>query len=532
MELIKALIWDLNGVVWGPPMLILILGTGLFLMVGLRAMPLVQLEYGFRMLWTGRREQGRGDITPFNALMTSLSATIGTGNIAGVSTAIAIGGPGALFWMWCTALVGMATKYAEAVLAVKYREIDAKGNHVGGPMYYIKNGLGKRWAWLGGVFAVFGALAGFGIGNGVQANSVADALEAFEPFRIDPRVTGIVMAVLVGLVLIGGIRWIARVAGKLIPFMAIAYVLGGLTVLVINIAEIPAALGLIFSYAFTPRAELGGFAGATVMLAIRFGVARGIFSNEAGLGSAPIAHAAAKTDNPVRQGSVAMLGTFIDTLIICTITGLVIVTSGQWKVENPEYLECVGKGGTLVQEVSTSWGVGQTKNICMLVVKNSEYLKCVSKGGEVAQEVSTSGRAKNTCTLVSEGETMTFDEGETMTSNKVQTGASLSVAAFSSGLPGVGGYIVTLGLALFAFTTILGWSVYGERCVEYLFGIHAIGPFRMLWVLAIPFGAVAKLDLMWNIADALNALMAVPNLIALFLLSPVVFKVTRDYFQA
>lgn len=490
MDLIETLIWDLNGVVWGPPMLILILGTGFFLMVGLQAMPLVQLGYGFRMLWTGRREQGSGDITPFNALMTSLSATIGTGNIAGVSTAIAIGGPGALFWMWCTALVGMATKYAEAVLAVKYREIDAKGNHVGGPMYYIKNGLGKRWIWLGGVFAVFGALAGFGIGNGVQANSVADALETFEPFRIDPRVTGAVMAVLVGLVLIGGIRWIAWVAGKLIPFMAIAYVLGGLTVLVINIAEIPAALGLIFSYAFTPRAELGGFAGATVMLAIRFGVARGIFSNEAGLGSAPIAHAAAKTDSPVRQGSVAMLGTFIDTLIICTITGLVIVTSGQWKVENPEYLECVGKGGTLVQEVNTSWGIGQTKN---------------------------------TCTLVSEGETMTF--------NKVQTGASLSVAAFSSELPGVGGYIVTLGLALFAFTTILGWSVYGERCVEYLFGIHAIGPFRMLWVLAIPLGAVAKLDLMWNIADALNALMAVPNLIALFLLSPVVFKVTRDYFQ-
>ena len=489
MELIKTLIGDLNGVVWGPPMLILILGTGFFLMVGLRAMPLTRLGYGFQMLWTGRREQGRGDITPFNALMTSLSATIGTGNIAGVGTAIAIGGPGALFWMWCTALVGMATKYAEAVLAVKYREIDTKGNHVGGPMYYIKSGLGKRWVWLGSVFAVFGALAGFGIGNGVQANSVADVLET--KFHIDYWITGIVMAVLVGLVLIGGIRWIARVAGKLVPFMAFAYVLGGLTVLVINIAEIPAALGLIFSYAFTPSAELGGFAGATVMLAIRFGVARGIFSNEAGLGSAPIAHAAAKTDNPVRQGAVAMLGTFIDTLIICTITGLVIVTSGQWKIENPEYLECVGKGGEMAQEVSTSWGIGQTKN---------------------------------TCALVSEGEAAVFD--------KVQTGASLSAAAFSSELPGLGGYIVTLGLALFAFTTILGWSVYGERCVEYLFGIHAVVPFRVLWVLAVPLGATVSLDFMWLVADTLNALMAVPNLIALLLLSPVVFKVTRDYFQA
>lgn len=489
MELIKTLIGDLNGVVWGAPMLILILGTGFFLMVGLRAMPLMRLGYGFQMLWTGRREQGRGDITPFNALMTSLSATIGTGNIAGVGTAIAIGGPGALFWMWCMALVGMATKYAEAVLAVKYREIDTKGNHVGGPMYYIKNGLGKRWVWLGSVFAVFGALAGFGIGNGVQANSVADVLET--KFHIDYWITGIVMAVLVGLVLIGGIRWIARVAGKLVPFMAFTYVLGGLTVLVINIAEIPAALGLIFSYAFTPSAELGGFAGATVMLAIRFGVARGIFSNEAGLGSAPIAHAAAKTDNPVRQGAVAMLGTFIDTLIICTITGLVIVTSGQWKIENPEYLECVGKGGEMAQEVNTSWGIGQTKN---------------------------------TCALVSEGEAAVFD--------KVQTGASLSAAAFSSELPGLGGYIVTLGLALFAFTTILGWSVYGERCVEYLFGIHAVVPFRVLWVLAVPLGATVSLDSMWLVADTLNALMAVPNLIALLLLSPVVFKVTRDYFQA
>jgi AGCS family alanine or glycine:cation symporter len=468
-------------------MLILILGTGFFLMVGLRAMPLMRLGYGFRMLWAGRKEQGEGDITPFNALMTSLSATIGTGNIAGVGTAIAIGGPGALFWMWCTALVGMATKYAEAVLAVKYREVDEDGNHVGGPMYYIKNGLGRKWLWLGGAFAIFGMLAGFGIGNTVQANSVADALET--KFHIDYWVTGAVMAVMVGLVLIGGIRWIAQVAGKLVPFMAIAYVLGGLTVLVINIAEIPHAIALIVTYAFTPSAELGGFAGATVMLAIRFGVARGIFSNEAGLGSAPIAHAAAETDNPVRQGTVAMLGTFIDTIIVCTITGLVIVTSGQWRVENPEYMECVEKGGATTQTVSSSWGISQTKNSCAIAV-----------------------------------------DGDEETFNKVQTGASLSAASFSSELPGVGGYIVTLGLALFAFTTVLGWSVYGERCVEYLFGIHAIVPFRILWVLAIPVGATISLDFVWLVADTLNALMALPNLIALLLLSPVVFKVTRDYF--
>ena len=489
MDWIQGLIGDLNGIVWGPPMLVLILGTGLFLMIGLRLMPLLRLGYGFRMLWSGRRGQGAGDITPFNALMTSLSATIGTGNIAGVGTAIAIGGPGALFWMWCTALMGMATKYAEAVLAVKYREVDDNGNHVGGPMYYIKNGLGPSWVWLGGAFAVFGALAGFGIGNGVQANSVADVLGS--KFQVAHWVTGIVMAILVGLVLVGGVRWIARVAGRLVPFMAFAYVFGGLLILGMNSAEIPAAFSRIVTSAFTPSAELGGFAGATMMLAIRFGVARGIFSNEAGLGSAPIAHASAQTSNPVRQGSVAMLGTFIDTLIICTITGLVIVISGQWEVENPEYLMCVQRGGSIQQTVSSSWGIEQTQN---------------------------------TCKLVSMQETATFD--------KVQTGASLSAAAFSSELPGIGGHIVTLGLALFTFTTILGWSVYSERCVAYLLGVDAVVPFRILWVLAIPLGATVSLNFIWLLADTLNALMAVPNLIALLLLSPVVFKVTWDYFHS
>jgi AGCS family alanine or glycine:cation symporter len=484
LEAITDAVTWLNGVVWGPPMLVLILGTGFFLMVGLRLMPLLKLGYGFRMLWSGRHGAGEGDITPFNALMTSLSATIGTGNIAGVATAIAIGGPGALFWMWCTALVGMATKYAEAVLAVKYREVDERGNHVGGPMYYIKNGLGDGWIWLGVAFAVFGGLAGFGIGNMVQANSVADALEA--TFQIPEWQTGAVMALFVALVLIGGIRWIARVAGKLVPFMAIAYVLGGLAVLALSLERIPGAIVDIVALAFTPTAGAGGFAGALVMLTIQMGVARGIFSNEAGLGSAPIAHAAAETDNPVRQGSVAMLGTFIDTIIICTITGLVIVTSGQWKVESPDYTACVERGGTIQQEVSTAWGIDRTKNLCV--------------------------------------------EGETSV-NRLQTGATLTTTAFESGLPAFGHYIVALGLVLFAFTTVLGWSVYGERCVEYLFGVRAILPFRMLWVLAIPIGATIKLSFAWLVADTLNALMAIPNLVALLLLSPVVFKITREYFE-
>ncbi|MEW8625257.1 MAG: sodium:alanine symporter family protein, partial [Candidatus Thiodiazotropha sp.] len=447
MELIKELIGGLNSIVWGPVMLVLILGTGLFLMIGLKLMPLARLRYGFQMLWGGREGRGEGEITPFNALMTSLSATIGTGNIAGVATAIALGGPGALFWMWCTALVGMATKYAEAVLAVRYREVDENGNHVGGPMYYIKNGLGNKWTWLGTLFAVFGALAGFGIGNTVQANSVAQALLKNEDLGIDPAITGGVMAVLAALVLIGGIRRIAEVAGKLVPLMAIAYLLAGGVIIILNITEIPAAIGQIIQYAFTPVAATGGFAGAAVWAAIRFGVARGVFSNEAGLGSAPIAHASAATDSPVRQGTVAMLGTFIDTLIVCSVTGLAIVVTGVW----------------------------------------------------------TSG----------------------------ETGAALSSAAFEMALPGVGGLIVSVGLAVFAFTTILGWSVYSERCVEYLVGIKAITPFRVLWIIMIPVGALAQdyLNFVWLVADTLNALMAIPNLVALLMLSPVVFKLTRDYFE-
>ena len=310
-------------------------------------------------------------------------------------------------------------------------------------MFYIKNGLKKHWAWLGTAFAIFGALAGFGIGNTVQANSVADALNS--KLGISHLTIGLIMAAMVGLVLIGGIRRIADVASKLVPLMAFGYVTAGLFILMQYASAIPAAFELIFTHAFSPIAATGGFAGAAVWAAIRFGVARGIFSNEAGLGSAPIAHAAAATDSPVRQGTIAMLGTFIDTLIICSITGLVIIVTGAW----------------------------------------------------------TSG----------------------------ETSATLSSLAFETALPNLGGYIVTFGLSIFAFTTLLGWSYYGEKCVEYLFGVRSIVIFRVLWVIAIPIGAVAKLSLIWLIADTLNALMALPNLIALLLLSPVVFKLTREYFS-
>ena len=446
MEALTNAVSAINGVVWGPMMLVLILGTGLFLQAGLKVLPIRKLGFGFSLLWKGRQppKDGKGEISPFNALMTSLAATIGTGNIAGVATAIFLGGPGALFWMWCTALVGMATKYAEAVCAVKYREVDEHGNHVGGPMYYIKNGLSKKWLWLAPTFAIFGAIAGFGIGNTVQANSVADVLQS--SYSIPTWVTGVILLILVGAVILGGIKRIAQVAGKLVPFMAIAYLLAGLVVLTINSAEIPAAFGLIFTHAFTPVAATGGFAGAAVWAAIRFGVARGVFSNEAGLGSAPIAHASAQTKGPINQGLVAMLGTFIDTLIICSITGLAIITSGAW----------------------------------------------------------TSG----------------------------ETGASLTSAAFETTMPGVGSHIVTISLAVFAFTTMLGWSFYGEKCVEFLLGVKSIMPFRILWCLAVPLGATADLGFIWLLADTLNALMAVPNLIALILLSPVVFKLTREFFAS
>jgi AGCS family alanine or glycine:cation symporter len=443
---------SINGIVWGVPMLILILGTGLFLMLGLGFMPIRKLGTGFSLLWKGRESEDEeaGEISPFNALMTSLSATIGTGNIGGVALAIVIGGPGALFWMWMTALVGMATKFAEAVLAVKYREVDELGNHVGGPMYYIKNGLGPKYGrfatFLALAFSIFGAIAGFGIGNMTQSNAVASVMAG--TFGISTATTGIVIAILVGLVILGGIKRIALVAGVLVPFMGIAYFLAGLVILAINITAIPAALALIVKAAFSPVAVGGGAAGVAVMVAIRQGVARGIFSNEAGLGSAPIAHAAARTSSPVRQGLIGMLGTFIDTIVVCSVTGLAIITSG--------------------------------------------ILVNLAPGVE---------------------------------------GADVTRQAFEAALPGFGGYIVACSLAIFAFTTILGWSVYGERCAVFLFGIKAIMPFRLAWVLAIPVGALAKLAYIWLLADTLNAMMAIPNLIALLLLSPVVFRLTKEYFK-
>jgi len=435
-QLISSINDPINGVVWGWPMVLLIAFTGIVLMLGLRFMPLQRLPYGVRMLLQREAGQNEGDITPFQALMTSLSATIGTGNIAGVAGAIAIGGPGAVFWMWVIAVFGIATKYAEAVLAVRYREVDGLGNHVGGPMYYIRNGLGPNWQWLAVLFALFGMLAGFGIGNGVQCFEVSSALAMVGIPRL---VTGIVLGAVVFAVIIGGIQRIAQAASAIVPAMSLLYLLACVVVLLINIGAVPEAFATIFGNAFSGQAAAGGAFGQVVLM----GFKRGIFSNEAGLGSAPIAHAAAKTNDPVRQGTVAMLGTFIDTLIICTMTALVIITTG--------------------------------------VYANGE------------------------------------------------AGAVLSITAFNTGLMG-SGWVVTAGLVIFAFTTVLGWSFYGERCTEFLFGEKAILPFRLVWVAVVVIGSVAgDRGVVWGVADTLNGLMALPNLIALLLLSGTVFRLTRDY---
>lgn len=443
MQALQNILDKLAGIIWGEYVLIPLLAlAGIYLTIGLRAMPWLRIPYALKRLWQGRVSGDKeGDISPFQALMTELSATIGTGNIAGVATAIYFGGPGAIFWMWVIALFGMSTKYAEAVLAVRYREVDALGNYVGGPMYYIKNGLGPNWYWLGSTFSLFGMIAAFGIGNMVQSNTVAHELES--TFALPTWITGIVLAMLAAAVILGGIRRIAEVAEKLVPFMALAYFTGALVILLLHITKIPAAVVLIVTDAFTGTAATGGFAGASVWMAIRWGFARGIFSNEAGLGSTPIIHAAAKTNYPVRQGMIAMLGPMIDTLIICTMTALVIVVTGVW--------------------------------------------------------------------------------------NSGQVGAPLASLAFTTGLPGPGGYIVSFGLMLFAFTTILGWSYYGERCAEYLLGVKIIKPYRIIWIIAIFVGATRELNQVWAFADVLNGLMAIPNLIALLLLSPVVFAVTREY---
>ena len=437
-SIVESVLVKISHLVWSEYLLIPLLAVvALYLSVGLKFMPWLQLHSSFRLLATSRKKTGgqNGDISPFNALMTALSATIGTGNIAGVATAIHFGGPGAVFWMWVIALFGMATKYAEAVLAVQYREINSAGRYVGGPMYYIQKGLGPAWHWLAILFAFFGMIAAFGIGNTVQSNSVADVMHS--SFAIEKWLTGLFIAALTGIVIIGGIKRIATFAGMVVPVMAIVFISFSIFIIVSNITVLPKAIGLIIGSAFETESGMG----ASIWLAMRWGFARGIFSNEAGLGSAAIAHAAANTNNPAKQGKIAMLGTFIDTMCICSLTAFVIIMTGTW--------------------------------------------------------------------------------------DSAEQGASLSALAFTTGIGPFGGPLISVCLAVFAFTTIIGWSYYGERCAEYLFGSRIIFSYRILWIVAIMIGATVKLEIIWAVADIFNGLMALPNLIALLLLSPVVFKLSK-----
>lgn len=438
-----------NDFVWGPPILVLIVGAGLYLSIMTKFFSVTKIGYILKntlMKIFTKEQRGEGEVTAFQAVATALAGTVGTGNIAGVATAIALGGPGAVFWMWLAAILGMTTKFSEVVLAVHYREKTPDNRFVGGPMYYITNGLKQKW--LGVIFAIFGMFAAFGIGNMVQSNSVAAAMQT--SFSVDPLITGIVLAVITALVIIGGIKRIGAFTEKLVPFMAAIYILGGLVIIITNGSHIPEAFGLIFGHAFTPTAATGGFAGATLGAAIRYGIARGVFTNEAGLGSAPIAHAAATTDHPVRQGLWGVFEVFLDTIVLCSITALSILVSPMWQQIDP-------------------------------------------------------------------------------LTNKPFTGAALTTAAFSEALPG-GGYIVAVGIILFAYSTIIGWEYYGERCTEYLFGPKSIWVYRILWIPPVVLGAIGGLEDIWDLADTLNALMAFPNLIGVLLLSPVIFKLTKEFF--
>ncbi|WP_283119882.1 alanine/glycine:cation symporter family protein [Neisseria elongata] len=450
MEQVEKFIhWLNDNIVWGPVMLVLLVGTGIWLTLILRGLQFGMLFYALKQAFRPhpKKDDGsdhEGDVSHFGALMTALSATIGTGNIAGVATAVVTGGPGAVFWMWITAIFGMATKYGEGVLAVKYRVTNSKGEMSGGPMYYIENGLGKKWKWLAFLFAFFGVMASFGIGSTVQANSVAQAVHS--SFGVDTWITGVVLTLITAFVVLGGIQSISRVSSVVVPFMAVLYIVGGLVVVAMHFDLLLPALKVIMHDAFTGQAVAGGVVGTV----IRYGVARGVFSNEAGMGSAPIAAAAAKTDHPVRQALVSMTGTFLDTIIVCSITGIVLVMG-------------------ILQSNGGAFAVPDLK------------------------------------------------------------GAALTTATFDAMLSGYGGWVVTIGLIFFAYSTTLGWCYYGEKCATYVFGDKSVPMYRVIYVATVMLGTVLSMDMVWAAADTFNGLMAVPNLIALLLLSKVIVQETRDF---
>ncbi len=444
MEHFNSYIIQLKDAIWGIPLMTLLIGTGVYLTILLKGVQFRYLGYAFKQVFSRRKQSAKGDISAFEALMTSLAGAIGTGSIVGVATAITVGGVGAIFWMWITAFVGMATKYAESLLAVHYRVVDDRGEMIGGPMQYIERGLG--WKWLAMLFAFFGALAAIGTGNLVQVNAITETV--VNVWKTDPYITGLTLSLLTGLVVIGGVKSIGHVAGVLVPIMALFYLIGGLIILSLNITSLPAAFWHIIESAFTGQAAFGGFAGATVMTAIQLGVARSIFSNEAGMGISSIAAAAAITDSPGRQAMITMTGALISTVIVCSITGFVLAVT------------------------------------------------------QVQGAVDPDGIPLN--------------------------GARLAIEAFSRSIHG-GEFIVSIGLILFAFSTVIAWAYYGEKCCEYLLGTRSIYPYRLLFTLLVIPGAIIKMELAWHIADIMNGLMAIPNLIALLALSKVIVSQTNEF---
>ncbi len=540
LDALGSFMSEFSGWVWGLPLLVLLFGTHLYLTFRLRFIQRYILSA--IKLSLKREKEGNGDVSQFGALTTALAATIGTGNIVGVATAVASGGPGAVLWMWLTGVFGIATKYSEALLAVRYRVVTPSGQMAGGPMYALERGLKARWGKLAAVLAVifasFTAIAAFGIGNMVQANSIAEMLR--EGYNVPAWLSGLVMMVLTAVVILGGIKSIANVCEKLVPFMAFFYVAGCLTLLAMKWSTIGDSFLLILSSAISGKAALGGFLGAGVKEAARYGIARGLFSNESGLGSAPIVAAAAQTKNPVRQALVSSTGTFWDTVVVCAMTGLVIVNSGDWT--NPvcnlerlapatraslEQAQLVTPSGKVVFEKLTA---EQKTTLAFEGAFSSIVIDIQKLTPELAGKLKNAGiEAPSVKSFEPLPEPL---KREVATSDAwrplAPKGAALTKAAFAE-IPTVGPLILAVGLLTFVFSTILGWSYYGEKAVEYLFGSGAIKPYRYAWVVAVMLGSVLKLNVVWDFADAANGLMAVPNLISLLALSSVIVGDTKKY---
>jgi len=528
-----------------PFMVVMLVGTGIFLTLRMGFVQIRQFAHAVRVVTGGYDSPNdQGEITHFSALSTALSATIGVGNIAGVATAIHYGGPGALFWMWVTAFLGMCTKFVECTLATHFRDVSPTGEVSGGPMYYVAKGLGPNFKWLAGFMAVATVVATFGTGNAIQANTVADSLRS--DFGIDPWMTGLVTTTLVGLTILGGIQRIASVTAVLAPLMAVVYVAGALLVLGACWRDVPAAFATIVSEAFTPTAASGGFAGSTIAFTIIWGVKRGLFSNEAGQGSAPIAHAAARTRFAVREGSVAILEPFIDTLVVCTMTGLAIVVTGAWHDKKPDSVKLEANSGLTIMKPEASFGLNATFDASGAFAGEAPIVEGVVQGVRFARNHSPVDEALiiDTVTGLPVTGTLAVDPARgvavsnsagaiiqaAVSGKMLQNGSPLTSFAFRRALGDWAGYIVTLSVLLFAISTAISWSYYGDRAMYYLVGAKGALPYRMAYIAVHFLGSIFHLEIVWAFGDVALGCMTLPNLIALLLLSGLVARLSREYF--